>query len=77
MQTQRICRAWSHSIARGFALVILDRLRDSLDQAPSSRNWGIELDTDTEFNFFYTTAAGRGSRLKRRMFQDSPSVKEN
>jgi hypothetical protein len=27
MQTQRICRAWGQSFARGFALVILDRLR--------------------------------------------------
>jgi uncharacterized membrane protein (Fun14 family) len=36
MQTQRICRAWGHSFARGFARVILDRVRDNLDQAPGS-----------------------------------------
>jgi hypothetical protein len=53
MQTQRICRAWSHSFARGFARVILDRVRDNLDQATGSRNWGSELDADAEFNFFY------------------------
>jgi hypothetical protein len=46
MQTQRICRAWGHSFARGFARVILDRVRDNLDQAPGSRNWGSELDAD-------------------------------
>jgi hypothetical protein len=33
METQRICRAWGHSFARGFARVILDRVRDNLDQA--------------------------------------------
>jgi hypothetical protein len=33
IQTQRICRAWGHSFARGFARVILDRVRDNLDQA--------------------------------------------
>jgi hypothetical protein len=31
METQRICRAWVHSFARGFARVILDRVRDNLD----------------------------------------------
>jgi hypothetical protein len=31
MRTQRICRAWVHSFARGFARVILDRVRDNLD----------------------------------------------
>jgi hypothetical protein len=40
MQTQRICRDWGHSFARGFARVILDRVRDSLDQVPGSRNYG-------------------------------------
>jgi hypothetical protein len=40
MQTQRICRAWGHSFARGFARLILDRVRGNLDQAPGSRNWG-------------------------------------
>jgi hypothetical protein len=34
MRTQRICRAWGHSFARGFARVVLDRVRDNLDQAP-------------------------------------------
>jgi hypothetical protein len=53
MQTQRICRAWGNSFARGFARVILDRVRDNLDQAPGSRNWGSELDADAEFNFYY------------------------
>jgi hypothetical protein len=38
MQTQRICRAWGHSFARGSARVILDRVRDKLDQAPGSRD---------------------------------------
>jgi hypothetical protein len=60
MQTQRICRAWGHSFARGFARVILDRVRDNLDQAPGSRNWGSKLDADAEFNFFYPPSAGRG-----------------
>jgi hypothetical protein len=46
MQTQSICRAWGHCFARGFARVILDRVRDNLDQAPGSRNWGSELDAD-------------------------------
>jgi hypothetical protein len=38
----------------------LDRVRDNLDQAPGSRSWGIELDADAEFNFFYLPSAGRG-----------------
>jgi hypothetical protein len=29
MQTQRICRAWGNSFARGFARVIVDRVRDN------------------------------------------------
>jgi hypothetical protein len=58
MRTQRICRAWGHSFAREFARVILDHVWDNLDQAPGSRNWGIELDADAEFNFFYPPAAG-------------------
>jgi hypothetical protein len=53
-------RAWGHSFARGFARLILDRVRDNLDQAPNSRNWGSELDVDAEFNFFYPPKAGRG-----------------
>jgi hypothetical protein len=40
MQTQRICHAWGHSFARGFARVILDRVQDNLDLAPNSHNWG-------------------------------------
>jgi hypothetical protein len=60
MQTRRICRAWGHSFARGFARVILDRVRENLDQAPGSRNWESELDTGAEFNFFYPPTAGRG-----------------
>jgi hypothetical protein len=59
-QTQRICRAWGYSFARGFARVILDRVRDNLDQAPGSRNRESELDADAEFNFFYPPTAGRG-----------------
>jgi hypothetical protein len=37
MQTQRICCAWLHSSACGFARVILERVRDNLDPAPGSR----------------------------------------
>jgi hypothetical protein len=60
MQTQRIYRAWGHSFARGFARVILYRVRDNLDQAHGSRNRGSELDAGAEFNFFYPPTAGRG-----------------
>jgi hypothetical protein len=60
MQNQRICRTWGHSFALGFARVILDRVRDNLDPAPGSRNWGSELDADAEFNFFYPPSAGEG-----------------
>jgi hypothetical protein len=60
MQTQRICHAWGHSFARGYARVILDRVRENLDQAPGSRERGSELDADAEFNFFYPPTAGRG-----------------
>jgi hypothetical protein len=60
MQTQRICRAWGHSFARGFARVILDRARENLDPAPGSHNWGSESDTGAEFNFFYPLSAGEG-----------------
>jgi hypothetical protein len=57
MQTKRICCAWGHSFARGFARVIYDRVRDNLDQAPGSRNWGSELDAEAEFNFFFPLSA--------------------
>jgi hypothetical protein len=60
MQTQHICRAWGHSFATRFAPVILDRVRDNLDLASGTRNWGSELDTDAEFNFFYPPSAGEG-----------------
>jgi hypothetical protein len=60
MRTQRIYRAWGHSFARGFARVILDRVRDNLNQAPGSRNLGSELDAGAEFNFFNPPTAGRG-----------------
>jgi hypothetical protein len=48
MQTQRICRAWGYSFSREFALVILDRVRNNLDQAPGSRNLGSMLDAGVE-----------------------------
>jgi hypothetical protein len=60
MQTQRICRAWERSFVRGFARVILDRVRDNLGPALGSRNWACELDADAEFNFFYPPPAGEG-----------------
>jgi hypothetical protein len=60
MRIQRICRAWGHSFALGFARLILDRVRDNPDQAHGSRNWRSELDADAEFNFFYPPTAGRG-----------------
>jgi hypothetical protein len=41
-----------HSFARGFARVILDRVRGNLDPVLGSRNLGSELDTAAEFNFF-------------------------
>jgi hypothetical protein len=62
MQTQRICRAWGHSFARGFARVILDRVRDNFDPASGSRNWGSELDADAVFDFFYPPSAGEKGR---------------
>jgi hypothetical protein len=52
MQIQRICCAWGRSIARGFARVILDRVRGNLDPAPGSSDFGSELDADAEINFF-------------------------
>jgi hypothetical protein len=70
MQTQRICRAWGPSFARGFARLILDRVRDNLDQAPGSRNWGSELDADAEFNFF--TRPRREKAVLKGLFPDTP-----
>jgi hypothetical protein len=58
MQNQRICRDWGHSFARGFARVILDRVRDNLDPAPGSRDWGSEA--DAEFDFIYPSSVGKG-----------------
>jgi hypothetical protein len=52
MQTRRVCRALGHSFARGFARIVLDRVRDNLDQAPGSRIWGSDLDAGAEFNVF-------------------------
>jgi hypothetical protein len=43
--------AWGHSFARGFARVILDRVRDNLDPAPGFRICGSELHADAELNF--------------------------
>jgi hypothetical protein len=63
MQTQRICRAWEHSFTRGFARVIVGRVRDNLDPAPGSRNWGASLDADAEFNFFYLPSVGRRRKV--------------
>jgi hypothetical protein len=60
MQIQRICRALEHFFARGLARVILDRVRDNLDPAPGSRNWGSEFDADAEYNFLNPPTAGRG-----------------
>jgi hypothetical protein len=60
IQTQRTCRAWGTLLARGFARVILDRVRDNPDKAPGSRSRGSELDADAEFNFFYPPSAGEG-----------------
>jgi hypothetical protein len=51
MQTQRIFRAWGNSFARGFARVILDRVRETLDPAPGSRSWVSELDAGAEFSY--------------------------
>jgi hypothetical protein len=73
MRTQRICRAWGHLFARGFARVILNRVRDSLDQAPGSCNWGSELDAGAEFNFVYPPTAGRG-RSKRPFLLKHPPL---
>jgi hypothetical protein len=71
MQTHRISRAWGHSFARGFARIILDHVRDNLDPAPGSRNWGSDLDAGAEFNFFYPPSAGE-SRSKRPIFLTPP-----
>jgi hypothetical protein len=60
MRTQRICHAWGDSFARRFARVILDRVRDNLDQAPGSHSLESELEADAKFNFFYPPSAGRG-----------------
>jgi hypothetical protein len=60
IRTQRTCRAWGHSFACGFARVSFDRVRNNLDPAPGSRNWGSELDADAEFNFFYPLSVGEG-----------------
>jgi hypothetical protein len=58
IQTQGTCRAWGNLFARGFARVILDRVRGKLDPAPGSRNRGSELDADAKFNFFYPPLVG-------------------
>jgi hypothetical protein len=50
IQTQRVYHACGQSIARGFARVILDRKRESLDPAIDSRNQESELGTDVEFS---------------------------
>jgi hypothetical protein len=46
--------------ARGFTRVILDRVQDNLDQAPSAQDWGGELDADAAFNFLDPPSAGEG-----------------
>jgi hypothetical protein len=47
MQTQRICRAWGHSIARGSARVILDRLGTTWIRRPAlaigEASWTLAL----------------------------------
>jgi hypothetical protein len=74
MQTQRICRAWVHSFARGFARVILDRMRKILTSWVDNprplgcpqMNWGRTLkkallsnDLPTEFVKWREMAADR------------------
>jgi hypothetical protein len=75
MQTQRLSRAWRHSFARGFARVILDRVRDNLDQAPGSRDWGSELDADAEFNF--SSRSRREKAVLNGLYPDNPSIGNN
>jgi hypothetical protein len=71
MQTQRIRCSWGQSFARGFARVILDRVRDKLDPAPGSRNWRSELDADAYFDFFYPPSAEERPFLMTN-FPDTP-----
>ena len=57
LHTQRIHREWGHSLIRGFARVILERVRDSLDSVSSHRQ-ANEHDFDAEFNFLFPTFDG-------------------
>jgi hypothetical protein len=70
MQTQRICRAWGHCFARGFARVILDRVRGNLNPAPGSRNLGSDSEVDAEFNF--STRTRREKAVLNGPFQRFP-----
>jgi hypothetical protein len=76
MQTQRICRAWANSFARGFARVVLESAKENLDLAPGSCNWVSELDADAEFNFFYPPsrplAISREKAVLNDLLTDTP-----
>jgi hypothetical protein len=57
LHIQRIYRDWGHSFARGFARVVLERARDSLDSFLNSCQTD-ERDADAEFNYFYPPGNG-------------------
>jgi hypothetical protein len=62
----QICLAWGHSFARGFARLILDRVRDNLDQAPGSRNFRV-LDTRLRMpNKWHMCKEGKAGNKKRQ-----------
>jgi hypothetical protein len=60
MRIQRICHTWEYSLARGFARIILDCVRDNWTRRPALAIGGGELDADAEFNSFYPPQAGEG-----------------
>jgi hypothetical protein len=68
MQTQRICRAWGHSFARGFARVILDRVRDNLD--PALAIWGASWTLTLSSTF--STRPRREKTILCDLFPDTP-----
>ena len=60
MKAQQIYRAWGHSFARGFARVILNRVRENLDFASGSSWLSDDRDADAEFNLFFPPSTGIG-----------------
>ena len=65
LYVHRVRRIWGHSFARGFARVLLERLRDNLGPGPAPGSYraacnDAAADVNEEFAFFHPDSATQG-----------------